>query len=157
MFVRQWKIDGTLPYIKMETQRCSRFSMATGVHKFRIILWRTFHGKFFKTRKLDSDPVGVLKRSFHECDEDIIAEHYDDSHRKRYPGPGSTAVVVLILPPKAFVAHVGDSRAIFVNSEGQIVFQTKDQRPDCPLEHSRILRLGGTVRAVKGLSVHLGF
>lgn len=107
--------------------------------------------KVFQDRELDSDPVGVLKRSFHECDEDIIAEHNDDSHRKRYPGPGSTAVVVLILPPKAFVAHVGDSRAIFVNSKGQIVFQTKDQRPDCPLEHSRILRLGGTVRAVRGV------
>mmetsp|Transcript_10405 Transcript_10405/g.43089 ORF Transcript_10405/g.43089 Transcript_10405/m.43089 type:complete len:290 (-) Transcript_10405:3877-4746(-) len=107
--------------------------------------------KVFQDRELDSDPVGVLKRSFHECDEDVVAEHDDDSHRKRYPGPGSTAVVVLILPPKAFVAHVGDSRAIFVNSKGQIVFQTKDQRPDCPLEHSRILRLGGTVRAVRGV------
>lgn len=106
--------------------------------------------KILRDRELKADPVGVLKRSFGACDDEIVTKH-EESNPKRYPGPGSTAVVVLVMPPKAFVAHVGDSRAIFVNSEGQIIFQTKDQRPDCPLEHSRILKLGGTVRTVRGV------
>lgn len=58
---------------------------------------------------------------------------------------------MLLLPPRMFVANVGDSRAIATDHDGEIIFESVDQRPDRPAERSRILRLGGAVRVVGGV------
>ena len=95
--------------------------------------------------ELEADPPAVLKRACAGCDAAVVAEHPGGQHPlgNRNPGPGSTAIVVLLLPPRMFIANVGDSRAIAADAEGEIVFQSVDQRPDRPEERARILRLGG--------------
>ena len=99
-----------------------------------------------------SDPVGALKRSFATCDHAATEENPKRNPLSSSPGPGSTAVVLLILPPRLFVANVGDSRATFVNRDGEIVFETVDQRPTCPTEISRLRDLGGVIRCVNGVT-----
>jgi protein phosphatase 1L len=100
--------------------------------------------------ELEADPPGVLKRACASCDAAVVAEHPGSQHPLGNPGPGSTAIVVLLLPPRMFVANVGDSRAIAADGEGEVVFQSVDQRPSRPEERARILELGGAVRDVDG-------
>jgi len=107
-------------------------------------------GAILGDAELEADPPGVLKRACASCDAAVVAEHPGIQHPLGNPGPGSTAIVVLLLPPRMFVANVGDSRAIAAAAEGEIVFQSVDQRPSRPEERARILRLGGMVRNVDG-------
>lgn len=116
---------------------------------------------------LEADPVGVMMRACASVDADIVQNHPGGRSHMRppgrngpppqrfdftgNPGPGSTAIVVLLLPPRMFVANVGDSRAIVTDHDGQIIFQSVDQRPNVPEERARILRLGGVVRNVDGM------
>jgi len=109
-------------------------------------LMENLSGAILGDSELEADPPAVLKRACAECDAAVVAEHPGGQHPlagNRNPGPGSTAIVVLLLPPRMFVANVGDSRAIAADAEGEIVFQSVDQRPDRPEERARILRLGG--------------
>eukprot|EP00227_Mantoniella_beaufortii_P017629 CAMPEP_0197586666 /NCGR_PEP_ID=MMETSP1326-20131121/8565_1 /TAXON_ID=1155430 /ORGANISM="Genus nov. species nov., Strain RCC2288" /LENGTH=290 /DNA_ID=CAMNT_0043151317 /DNA_START=511 /DNA_END=1380 /DNA_ORIENTATION=+ len=106
----------------------------------------------FADPQLEADPPAVLKRACASCDDAIVKEHPGSKFGMLgNPGPGSTAIVVLMLPPRMFVANVGDSRAIAADREGAIVWQSVDQRPDRPEERSRIMRLGGLVRNVDGV------
>ena len=112
-------------------------------------------GAILEDPELEADPPGVLRRACARCDAVVVAEHPGcptraGSRGRSGPGPGSTAIVVLLLPPRMFVANVGDSRAIAADAEGEVVFQSVDQRPSRPEERARILALGGAVRDVDG-------
>ena len=98
-----------------------------------------------------TDPAGTLKRSFETCDNVATRENPKRNPLSSSPGPGSTAVVLLIIPPLILVANVGDSRATLVNRVGEIKFETVDQRPTCPTESARLHNLGGKVRCVNGV------
>jgi serine/threonine protein phosphatase PrpC len=57
---------------------------------------------------------------------------------------GCTATVVIIRGNKAFVANVGDSRAIVVQSEG-CQRLTVDHNPSMPEEKKRVMDAGGMI------------
>lgn len=108
---------------------------------------------------LETDPEGALRRACASCDERSVLDspgvnpHAPPGFgRPRGPGAGSTAVIALLLPPRMFVANVGDSRAIAADAAGEIFFQSVDQRPSLPEERARVLELGGTVRVVAGVA-----
>ena len=48
-----------------------------------------------------------------------------------------------------YSANTGDSRAILVTAEGEVLPLTKDQKPDDPTEISRITKCGGRVKPRK--------
>ena len=59
---------------------------------------------------------------------------------------GSCAVVVLIVGETAFIANVGDSRAIMSTDNGRhIKLLTTDHKPERPAEKRRIEGNGGKV------------
>jgi protein phosphatase 1L len=108
---------------------------------------------------LETDPEGALRRACASCDERSVLDSPGVNPsappgfgRPRGPGAGSTAVIALLLPPRMFVANVGDSRAIAADAAGEIFFQSVDQRPSLPEERARVLELGGTVRVVAGVA-----
>ena len=108
---------------------------------------------------LETDPEGALRRACASCDERSVLDSPGVNPRAppgfgrpRGPGAGSTAVIALLLPPRMFVANVGDSRAIAADAAGEIFFQSVDQRPSLPEERARVLELGGTVRVVAGVA-----
>jgi serine/threonine protein phosphatase PrpC len=68
---------------------------------------------------------------------------------------GSTAVTCFLEGHKAYLANVGDSRAIVVKKKGLSANYiskalTRDQKADDPIEKARILAAGGRVEAFKG-------
>lgn len=68
---------------------------------------------------------------------------------------GSTAIVILKLGFKLYVANTGDSTAFLAaynSSSGQveIVYETKHHKPDVPEERERIEKAGGTVTEGSG-------
>ena len=108
---------------------------------------------------LETDPEGALRRACASCDERSVLDSPGVDPRAppgfgrpAGPGAGSTAVIALLLPPRMFVANVGDSRAIAADAAGEIFFQSVDQRPSLPEERARVLELGGTVRVVGGVA-----
>jgi serine/threonine protein phosphatase PrpC len=60
---------------------------------------------------------------------------------------GTTAVVALIEDNcRVIVANAGDS-ACFLSRNRQLVRLSNDHKPNCPAEHARIIKAGGTVHA----------
>jgi len=96
---------------------------------------------------LTRDPATALKRAFKGVDEEVCKAN-PGSMRGMYgnPGPGSTAIMAVMMPPKMYVANVGDSHAFALNALGEVIFESKDQRPDVPEERERILKDGGFVK-----------
>lgn len=96
---------------------------------------------------LRSDPETALKRAFKRVN-DVVCDRNPGDMRGMYgrPGAGSTAIMALIIPPKMYVANVGDSRATALDNRGQVTFESKDQRPCVAEEKERIVRDGGFVK-----------
>lgn len=97
---------------------------------------------------LHTDPEAALRRAFNACSEEILQK---DRNEVDCSISGSTATILCIFNQRAYVAHVGDSRAVLLQkSEGKIISQalTKDHRPDLPEEAKRIEDCGGEVRRI---------
>ena len=61
---------------------------------------------------------------------------------------GTTASMVLQIGPKIYVANAGDSRsiiAVLVEEEVQVVYASREDKPDLPQERQRIMAMGGYV------------
>ena len=96
---------------------------------------------------LRSDTEGAMKRAFKRVD-DVVCRENPSQMRGMFgrPGAGSTAIMALIMPPKMYVANVGDSRATAYDARGRVTFESKDQRPCVKEEKERIHRDGGFVK-----------
>lgn len=57
---------------------------------------------------------------------------------------GSTALVILRIKNKLYVANVGDCRAV-INNNNKALTVTEDHKPTSPSEYDRIQRVGGSV------------
>ncbi len=56
---------------------------------------------------------------------------------------GSTAVTALVLGQKLYVAWLGDSRALVLNSSHQVTWASDDHKPNRPDEVERVKKAGG--------------
>ena len=56
---------------------------------------------------------------------------------------GSTAVTALVLGQKLYVAWVGDSRALLLNSSNRVTWASVDHKPNRPDEMERVKKAGG--------------
>lgn len=57
---------------------------------------------------------------------------------------GSTAVNCVVTISHVFIAHIGDSKCLFVRS-GELVYATRDHRGNLPEESERIKQAKGCV------------
>jgi serine/threonine protein phosphatase PrpC len=63
----------------------------------------------------------------------------------QYPVQGSTAAVAVVIKDTIYVANVGDSRVLLIDSDGSIRQMTKDHRASDPEECALVLKRGGHV------------
>ncbi|BFU22502.1 leucine rich repeat / protein phosphatase 2C domain containing protein [Entamoeba histolytica HM-1:IMSS-B] len=82
-------------------------------------------------------PVNALKEGFNRMQEEIVQKGIED---------GCTAVVVMILDMKMYVAWAGDSRAVLCRG-GKAIQLSEDHKPNGTCERERIIRMGGHVFA----------
>ena len=96
---------------------------------------------------LRTDTEGALKRAFKRVDDQVCLDN-PGNMRGMFgtPGAGSTAIMAVIIPPKMYVANLGDSRATTYDNRGSVTFESADQRPDVHAEKERIVKEGGFVK-----------
>jgi len=91
-----------------------------------------------------------LKESFLSTHEGLI-KYYQETGEIDVNLSGTTATVAIIdhVTHKLYIAHVGDSRAIYgklsINKRLIIEDLTEDHKPQLPLERHRIMKMGGDV------------
>jgi len=63
-----------------------------------------------------------------------------------YDKSGSCAIIVIIMDDVCYIANLGDSRALYSESEGRRLFQlTRDHKPNDANETKRIEAAGGSI------------
>ncbi len=87
-------------------------------------------------RKIFLSLVAVKPSPPQESIQEILENSVQDAHRvimKEAPGSGTTLTAILLLEKHMSIAHVGDSRAYQLNSEGHLLALTRD--------HSLVMRM----------------
>jgi len=99
--------------------------------------------------------TAAMKKAFVQAEEELVAQRDIDSECS-----GTTAVAVLIRGDQMWVENAGDSRAVIgstideVGTEGTdgrlvAIELTEDQKPNSPIEATRIFNMGGYVSPEK--------
>ena len=86
----------------------------------------------------DEAVIAAIRYTFREVDRDLPTDGKG----------GATATIILQINSKLYVANAGDSRsfiAVQVDDHVQVVYATKEHKPDDPLEKARIIKAGGNV------------
>jgi len=85
----------------------------------------------------------IIKRVFRGIDRDLYKQNIED---------GSTCTIVIVWPHKLLFINLGDSRSVYFDTQGTLIFQTKDHKPDEASEKRRISAHGNkcTVRKSRG-------
>ncbi len=79
----------------------------------------------------------ALRTAFHSIDEDFVKSGNED---------GSTCCVCAVVGKyKVICANAGDSRAIIVRRDGDVISLSRDHKPGSPRENKRIKDLGGRI------------
>ncbi|CAD8121813.1 unnamed protein product [Paramecium sonneborni] len=83
----------------------------------------------------------ILKQSFKKTNQELLKSGIDVTYS------GSTTIVVIVLKNELYCANIGDSRAIIGRYDDKlsVIELSKDHKPDCFLEQTRILSKGGRV------------
>lgn len=89
-----------------------------------------------------TDPASCFRRACLQVDKEL------KETKMKYMTSGTTLVAIYTLGQRYWVACVGDSRAVLareVADQFVAIDLTIDQKPNLPLEKSRILKAGGFV------------
>lgn len=81
----------------------------------------------------------ALRKSFIDFDARYFSNDFES---------GSTAIVALILNNTLYFANLGDARGLLFDSNGNILLESKDHKPNDPEEEARIRAAGGYVTSV---------
>ncbi len=90
--------------------------------------------------RLKKNNYDILKKAFRHAERDIGKNSDIDANFS-----GTTCVMVFQVGEKLICANVGDSRAILVKGEDNIIPLSIDQKPDDPEESQRIIENGGEI------------
>ena len=92
-------------------------------------------------KKLQKNNFQKIKDFYQTLDESLssIEVHFDSNFS------GSTCIILFQLGNKLISSNVGDSRAILIKSNKEIIELSKDQKPDEENEKKRIENMGGIV------------
>lgn len=87
-----------------------------------------------------------MENSILRCENDYLSKIAVDQKGSIVDKSGSCAVIVIITQEKKIIfINIGDSRAILISSDNQIIFATEDHKPNSPKELERIVRAGGSI------------
>lgn len=87
-----------------------------------------------------------IENSILRCENDYLSKIAVDEKGAILDKSGSCAVIVIITQEKKLIfINIGDSRAILISSDNEILFATEDHKPNSPREHERIIRAGGSI------------
>jgi serine/threonine protein phosphatase PrpC len=98
---------------------------------------------------LQEEVEKALELAFKKAEEDLIAQASSSDKDLSMSGATTTAVLKLGKEKKAWVATIGDSRAIFFDEAGNVLKTSKEHKPQDPAEKSRIEEHGGEVKIDK--------
>jgi len=90
----------------------------------------------------DTQLHSAIKEAFVELDKDVRIVVKDHS--------GCVCIACLISPKEIYLINMGDSRAIIISNDGQVLAYTEDHKPDDPNEQKRIHEAGGTITKIPG-------
>ncbi|CAF1261995.1 unnamed protein product [Rotaria sordida] len=88
-----------------------------------------------ETKMNDDQFDEIIKKTFIQLDKHL--SHLVRDHS------GSVCIASLIGPKNIFLINVGDSRAIIISKDGQVLASTKDHKPTVKKEQERIRKAGG--------------
>ena len=89
-----------------------------------------------------------MRRGFEQAEKTFLEYAHGDSNMQsgNIQRSGSCAIVVLIVGEVAYVANVGDSRAVLSGDEGSRVFPlSRDHKPTDEYEERRVIEAGGRI------------
>jgi len=89
----------------------------------------------------------VLEKDYPDDPKQSLREAFLRTHQqicKARLQSGTTALVVLVMGNRMFIAHAGDSRGVLCR-KGKAIRLTQDHKPNNPEEKKRIKKLGGKV------------
>ena len=90
--------------------------------------------------RLKKNNYDIVKKVFRHAERDIGKNSDIDANFS-----GTTCVMVFQVGEKLICANVGDSRAILVKGDNEIIPLSIDQKPDDPEEKKRIVENGGEI------------
>jgi serine/threonine protein phosphatase PrpC len=85
--------------------------------------------------KVANDPPAALRDAFARCSKEMAPWS---------TMMGTTAVVVLMIHGRRYIANLGDSKAI-LSQRGRLAFATNDHKASDPAEQQRVIELGGQI------------
>ncbi|CAF0906850.1 unnamed protein product [Adineta steineri] len=107
------------------------------------MLEKQYHGKITSDTPIHSSHLdfnllnAAIKQTYFKLDKDLRSVVKDDS--------GCVCITCLIGPEKIYLINIGDSRAIIISNNGQVLAHTEDHKPDDPAEQERIHEAGGKI------------
>jgi len=87
-----------------------------------------------------ADIPTAIRESFHKIDQEYLVE----AEKKGFQD-GSTALFAVLYKDILYVANLGDSRGLMVQSKKEIVVLSNEHFPSNPEEEARIVKCGGSV------------
>jgi serine/threonine protein phosphatase PrpC len=90
--------------------------------------------------------INFIKQMCSTADERLRKQKFDSKLS------GSTGVIVVHIEDKLICYNIGDSRAIYINSNYEPIQITRDHKPNLPEEQKRILNAGGRVAKIQHIA-----
>ncbi|MFA5075307.1 MAG: PP2C family protein-serine/threonine phosphatase [Candidatus Babeliales bacterium] len=106
-------------------------------------LKNNLYNNLISDQNFSTNIPAAIRFSFDKTDRDIVKEGIGARC-------GSTATTALIKNNKIYIANVGDSRTVLCDRNGNVLFESKDHKPNDPAEKARIEAAGGSVEECVG-------
>ena len=97
--------------------------------------------------KFPNELENVIKETFYKCN--TLLHQFCETCKISSEFSGSTCTIIFIKGFTAYVANIGDSRAVFCNSSNEVQRLTVDHKPNNPSELLRITKSEGEVRLIQ--------
>ena len=113
----------------------------------RINIISICYYQVIKSASFPWNPAEALKEAFEIADKEFIElAEKDAGPSGTYDRSGSCALAVLFVDDTAYIANVGDSRAIISQKLGAARYAlSRDHKPSDPQEQARIIQAGGKI------------
>ena len=129
-----------------------------GGNKCSNFLQENLHNYIFNSNYFPLYTMQAINAAFLQAEKSFFSMVTDTESGKLIDKSGSCAVSALIMDEWCFIINLGDSRGLYSFDSGNKLFQiTRDQKPNDPIEKSRIYKAGGSIYKTNLASYGFGF
>ena len=126
-----------------------------GGNKCSNFLQENLHNYIFNSNYFPLYTMQAINAAFLQAEKSFFSIVTDTESGKLIDKSGSCAVSALIMDEWCFIINLGDSRGLYSFDSGNKLFQiTRDQKPNDPIEKSRIYLAGGSIYQTKPNSLN---